>query len=189
MDTPEQAELRRAVRLRAERDGYRPVARQVGMSPTGLRKFVGGSPGIPRTWEKVRSWYAREVEPSAAARKTAPVALDALVRFVEPDLQAEARRTVTDGLARLYGERGRPVPGWLAALDGALHAYEAALRRQVDGFATVTPIKGAAFVVMNPPVEGEPRDAVRHIAEHGVWHGDVFVPPHQIKSVRLGGML
>ncbi|HEX8904387.1 MAG TPA: hypothetical protein VF771_06065, partial [Longimicrobiaceae bacterium] len=52
--------VRQALRSAVERDGLRPVARAVGMTPTGLAKALG-SGVAPRgsTQTKMRDWYVR----------------------------------------------------------------------------------------------------------------------------------
>lgn len=113
MDTREQAELRRAVTQAAETQGVREVARQVGLSPMGLRNVMWGVKPLNRTWAKLRDWYGREGSGAVEAREdAAPVALEAMLQHVAPVLRAEVREAIVADLGRIYGEAGVPArPG------------------------------------------------------------------------------
>ena len=53
------AELRSAVAQGVSSTSLREVARQVGMSPTGLRNFLDGSEPYSTTRQKLERWFVR----------------------------------------------------------------------------------------------------------------------------------
>ncbi|HEX9939764.1 MAG TPA: hypothetical protein VGB15_21695, partial [Longimicrobium sp.] len=52
--------LRETVRLRVEATSLRAVARQVGMSPSGLEKFLAGGTPYAGSRQKLQDWWERE---------------------------------------------------------------------------------------------------------------------------------
>lgn len=52
--------IRAAATAATERSSLREAARDVGMSPTGLRNFLDGATPYARTFVKLRSWYLRK---------------------------------------------------------------------------------------------------------------------------------
>lgn len=188
MDTTEQAELRSAVRQAVDATGLRAVARQVGMSAAGLRKFLRGSEAQPSTWTKVRAWYMREfISSTEGAAESAAVALTAFLHHVEPGLRQRAESAIGELLGRLYGEAGLLAPAWLPGLEGALNAYDEAREEGRQHFAMVDLVRGPSFALAEQPFKGEPRAVAEEIATaRGVWQGDVFHPFHRINRVRVG---
>ncbi|HEX2190486.1 MAG TPA: hypothetical protein VHG51_16375 [Longimicrobiaceae bacterium] len=184
MDTREQAELRRAVTQAAETQGVREVARQVGMSPMGLRNVTKGVQPHPRTWAKLREWYARErgahVEMGEDA---APVALEAFLQLIAPTLRVPVREAIVGALGRLYGEAGLPAPAWLTEMPGAVKAYEAGADRRRPPFAVVEVAQGGRVVLESQPEPGEPRAVVEEIARRGVWRENTFYPSQRIVRI------
>ncbi|HWK90336.1 MAG TPA: DUF433 domain-containing protein [Longimicrobium sp.] len=57
MDTTAIRDLREVVRSHVNRTSLRAVARQVGMSPSGIHKFLQGSQPYSPTLRRLRSWY------------------------------------------------------------------------------------------------------------------------------------
>ena len=53
------ASLRAEIGLAIESTSLRSVAREVGMSPMGLRNFVAGTTPYPPTWRRLNDWYLR----------------------------------------------------------------------------------------------------------------------------------
>lgn len=56
-------QLRDAVGFRIEETGLRPTAREIGMSATGLAKFVNGSEPQMQTLHKLRKWHSARPAP------------------------------------------------------------------------------------------------------------------------------
>jgi hypothetical protein len=110
--------LREAIAARAENTSLRNVAREVGMSPTGLKKFLQGTSPYSPTLRRLRSWYVQYAGVSSGGLEyqDAHAALNVLVH----DLTPEARRSTThrfiECLARGYNDSGKSPPSWIAEL-------------------------------------------------------------------------
>ena len=50
--------IRAALHQRIEETGLRATAREVGMSPTGLRQMVEGATPYKKTLDRITTWYA-----------------------------------------------------------------------------------------------------------------------------------
>ncbi|HEV2149195.1 MAG TPA: hypothetical protein VGR37_17440 [Longimicrobiaceae bacterium] len=114
------ARIREALARWVEKTSLRQAARETGMSPTGLRKVLGGSRLHTSTERKLLAWYlrhlARQGEHAAADVDTAAAALDLLTE----GLPAPTRGMVAAGLLRRiaegYRQAGLPVPAWVETL-------------------------------------------------------------------------
>jgi len=96
----------------------RAVARGVGMSPTGLTKFLDGSNPYGPTIERVRNWYYG----TAGVHQTPPEEIiSVLRRFVvtlpEPNTGVERLLAAVD---ESYRHAGMFVPGWVSAARARL---------------------------------------------------------------------
>ena len=117
--TPTIPHLREIAAARVGATSLRRVAREIGMSPTGLRKFLdGGEPYAP-TVHRLRVWYLRfGVTPSAA--EIGPEDASAALAVLVHDLPETPRRQAADGmlesLGRSYEASGRGRPPWVAEL-------------------------------------------------------------------------
>jgi len=119
-NTPHQTvqHLREMAAARVESTSLRGVAREIGMSPTGLKKFLQGTAPYSPTVRRLRKWYLQH-----AALPTGEVgfhdASNALAVLTH-DLPAEPRRSTSDCvlecLARGYDLSGRSRPRWVAEL-------------------------------------------------------------------------
>ena len=188
MDTAEQAELRAAVARALETQGTRPVARQVGMSPMGVRNVALGKNLHEATWTKLREWYSREAAKQKLVQlEAAPVLLELLLRHVAPVLREQVGGAFLDAVGRLYGQEGMHAPGWIALDAEALRAYEHGADLRRAPFAVVELTRGDRLVLIEQPFAGHPRSVVEEIAAgRGVWSGDVYYPPHRIYRVTYG---
>lgn len=108
--------LREAVAERVDAHSLRHVARAVGMSPTGLQKFLDGSTPYAATRRKLERWYVREAASRAGAADAESVR--AALHVLGRDLPAaERRKALEDIVLRLeaaYRDAGREPPPWLA---------------------------------------------------------------------------
>lgn len=110
--------LRDVVAERVEAESLRRVAREVGMSPSGLQKFLDGATPYSATRRKLERWYVREAARygEGAGRATALAALHVLGQDLPP---AERRRVLSDIVDRLeagYRASRRAPPAWLDEL-------------------------------------------------------------------------
>ena len=109
--------MRESVAIRVQATSLRAVARQVGMSPTGLEKFLRGGTPYARSRQKLHDWWMREGSTPRAevTSEGVSVALGALVRDLAPPFRDEAVRDLLRTLLAAYASRG-PVPAWLDEL-------------------------------------------------------------------------
>lgn len=109
--------LREAVDRGVAQSSLRATAREVGMSPTGLRKFLEGAEPYSATRRKLERWYVREMAQGYVGSLTpsaAESAVEILLHDVTPGHRSEGRRRLIDALREVYGANE---PSWLAALD------------------------------------------------------------------------
>lgn len=110
--------LRETAADRVEKTSLRSVAREIGMSPTGLKKFLLGTAPYSPTLRRLRKWYiTHAVE---AGDEVGKPAASAALAVLTSDLAPEARRGafggIVDLLARAYDQSGRQRPAWLMDL-------------------------------------------------------------------------
>jgi len=110
--------LREAVTIRVQATSLRSVARQVGMSPSGLDKFLAGGMPYQKSRRKLFDWLLRERNNLGADLTVdgIAIALGSLVRDLPPDRRAQALHTLLDTLRALYDEHSETSPAWLAEI-------------------------------------------------------------------------
>ena len=110
--------LREAVTIRVQATSLRSVARQVGMSPSGLDKFLAGGMPYQKSRRKLFDWLHRERNNLGADLTVDGIAaaLGSLVRDLPPDRRAVALHTLLDTLRSLYDEHSETSPAWLSEL-------------------------------------------------------------------------
>ena len=105
----------------AQEIAQRGLAREIGMSPTGLRDFLEGADPYLKTERKLRAWFTRRKRRGAPETVTPEVAQAALAVLLE-HLPERTRPTAADGLLEfLHGASEAsevPVPRWIATLRG-----------------------------------------------------------------------
>ncbi|MEX2611102.1 MAG: hypothetical protein WEA24_14240 [Gemmatimonadota bacterium] len=117
--------LRDAVAVRVRYRSLRQVAREVGMSPTGLRKFLDGSEPYSATRLKLEHWYVLERLPDdIPSTDAARVALSTLTRGLPADGADGARATerrLLDVLERAHARAtAGHAPSWIRELRHGL---------------------------------------------------------------------
>jgi hypothetical protein len=110
--------VRRSVALQVQSTSLRHVARRVGMSPTGLEKFLRGAEPYTIIRRKLVDWWTREGESPNAEVSTdlASDALQALVRDLPASQQRGAMVEMLQVLRAAHEMDGVPVPTWLREL-------------------------------------------------------------------------
>jgi hypothetical protein len=110
--------LRETVAVRVQASSLRAVAKQVGMSPTGLEKFLGGSTPYARSRQKLHDWWVREgARPrSDMTAGGVEIAMGALLRDLPPEYRDESMRRLVRSLVRVYAAQESPPPPWLDEL-------------------------------------------------------------------------
>jgi hypothetical protein len=110
--------LREAVTIRVQATSLRSVARQVGMSPSGLDKFLSGAMPYQKSRRRLFDWLHRERDNLGADLTVDGVAaaLGSLVRDLPPDRRGRALDTLLATLRVLYDEHSETSPPWLAEI-------------------------------------------------------------------------
>lgn len=110
-------ELREVIAARLASMSLRSVARAVGMSPSGLQKFVDGAVPYLPTRQKLERWYVRETAEyhGGMTLAAALAAVRVLIDDLPPPRQERAAQELVSTLARLYGEEDAR-PTWLEEL-------------------------------------------------------------------------
>lgn len=115
--------VRDHVRRRVEETGLRNVARQIGMSPSGLAKLLDGTTPYQKSIRKLYAWYARELtsgKPPVDAKMIA-AALRVLARLVPPAGRSRFVDSVVEVLTRRL-PAGTRLPELLAPYDDFIRA-------------------------------------------------------------------
>ncbi|HEU0053373.1 MAG TPA: hypothetical protein VFQ39_09360 [Longimicrobium sp.] len=113
--------IREALRLEVEATSLRAVAREVGMSPMGLRNFIGGSSttSYSATVRKLSAWYVRH---HASRHAFHPDAARAALSMLLEKIPEAHRDAVGDrllaALAGMHRELEVRPPAWLEGLLG-----------------------------------------------------------------------
>ena len=106
--------LRKAVMRAVLATSLRQVARDVGMSPTGLDNFlVGLSEPYSQTRRKLESWYVRQSAASGdITGETITAALAVLLDGISPDQAECARERIMDVVRTAHRDGGTQRPAW-----------------------------------------------------------------------------
>ncbi|HEU4882428.1 MAG TPA: hypothetical protein VFT45_09295 [Longimicrobium sp.] len=120
-EDPRSASIRRVREVaaaRVENTSLRGVAREIGMSPMGLRNFIHGTAPYSPTLRRLRNWYVRYAaeRPGAVEREEATAALSVLVHDMDSAPRRQAAVTVLDAVALGYEQSGVVKPAWVAEL-------------------------------------------------------------------------
>jgi hypothetical protein len=110
--------LREMAAARVENTSLRSVAREIGMSPTGLKKFLQGTAPYSPTIRRLRTWYVQyaALQSGAVEVEDATNALSVLVHDLSPDPKREAAVCVLECVGRGYDQSGRSRPAWFDKL-------------------------------------------------------------------------
>jgi len=110
--------LRQAARIYVDATSLRHAARDIGMSPTGLRGFIDGADPYVKTTRKLTEWYVREIQSRSAelSRESAGSALSLLVQHMPEAQRGLTMLQVLDVLERRCRETSTPRPVWLVEL-------------------------------------------------------------------------
>jgi hypothetical protein len=103
--------FRAALRQAIARSTLRSVAREVGMSPSGLQNFLDGSNPYGKTRERLRLWYFREAGFSSFPVEDAAYILRRLVGTLPtPDYGVAG---VLDAVDSAYQRASMRAPDWV----------------------------------------------------------------------------
>ena len=151
--------LRDAVAIRVQATSLRAVARQVGMSASGLHKFIAGGMPYTKSRRKLFRWLQREKQNlhSDLSMDVVASAVTCLLTDVPPARQERAARALVDALRDVYARHtDTPPPPWLAELT----------RRMEDAAAPPAPDRDASTEAgAAPSQDAGPDDAPDAAAE------------------------
>lgn len=113
--------LREAARRAVARTSSRAVARDVGLSPTGLDLALNTSVvWRASTRRKLTDWFIRQAADAAESdAATVRAALDVLLEKVPGGEREQARAALLAAVEALHRERGREPPRWVGELRGS----------------------------------------------------------------------
>ncbi|WP_420126786.1 hypothetical protein [Longimicrobium sp.] len=111
--------LRETAAARVENTSLRSVAREIGMSPTGLKKFLQGTAPYSPTLRRLRSWYVQyaAVQSGNVGLEDATAALNVLVHDLAPDPRKDTAGCLLECVGRGYDQSGKARPAWMAELQ------------------------------------------------------------------------
>lgn len=120
-DGPEQRLIplmREAVTERAERTSLRNAAREIGMSPSGLQKFLEGGMPYTKTIHRLRRWYLQHAGDARdeLSEDEAYAALSVLVHDLPPGSRAYTVATMVECVEQAYARARRDVPAWVTGI-------------------------------------------------------------------------
>jgi hypothetical protein len=86
--------LRAAARRRVERSSLRQVAREIGLSASGLDKFLNGASPYRKSLLKLEAWYLTKAD--GTEETTSPEAVAAAIRILAGFLPSAKRSAFVD---------------------------------------------------------------------------------------------
>jgi hypothetical protein len=110
--------IRREAELARDASSLRSVAREVGITPMGLRAFLR-SEGTPqaRTVRKLNTWYAlRMATHRPEGEDEARAALTILAGYYSERRRLKVVQRVLDDMEQEFREDGAEVPAWVETL-------------------------------------------------------------------------
>jgi hypothetical protein len=110
--------LRGSVAAHVEKTSLRRVARAIGMSATGLKKFLEGADPYGPTLQRLRTWYVKyaAVPGGHLGLEDASAAMNVLLADLAPEARHRMAGQVIDALAHGYDRTDRDSPAWLSDL-------------------------------------------------------------------------
>ena len=110
--------LRESAAARVENTSLRSVAREIGMSPSGLKKFLQGTAPYSPTLRRLRTWYVHyaALQHGFVETEDATAALSVLIHDLGPEPKREAAACVLDCMSRGYDQSGQARPVWITEL-------------------------------------------------------------------------
>ena len=111
-------QLRTAVIERVERTSLRSAAREIGMSPTGLKKFLDGNMPYTKTIHRLRRWYLQHTaqKREELSDEDAFAALRVLVFDLPPGVQSQTVDAMLQCMEDSYVRTHREIPAWVAEM-------------------------------------------------------------------------
>jgi hypothetical protein len=108
--------LREAAAREVASRSLRSVAREIGLSPNGLRNFLHGAEPRPATRVKLERWLASRRRGHAPRVSSLVRLLGELGEGLRPEEVSALGRRVAAFLEELYRTRGQAPPAWIRDL-------------------------------------------------------------------------
>lgn len=120
--------MRDTIAARVENTSLRSVAREMRMSPSGLRKFLDGAAPYSPTMRRLRQWYLQygADQTGEVSADEASAALKVLVHDLSPGARRDTAASILEQLGRAYEASGKPRPEWLMEMIASESAPEEA---------------------------------------------------------------
>jgi hypothetical protein len=117
-------ELREIAAAEVQAGTLRSVAREIGLSPVGLQKFLAGSSPYAKTRKRLFEWWSREHRHLLPELSSPAVSqeVEAVIGAVPPEQRAAVRDDLIATLRRLYEALPDRCPEWVGELAQAPHA-------------------------------------------------------------------
>jgi len=133
--------FRIALEAAISRSSLRAVAEEVGMSPSGLTKFLDGASPYGKTVERLQSWYIREVgvqriQPDHIANQLRRI----VATLSEPD---SGVANLLDAVVAAYAAEGMEPPQWVAQVRALLRAGQKRRSDTPQSDAVTKPLNAA----------------------------------------------
>lgn len=111
-------QMREAVMERVERTSLRTAAREIGMSPSGLKKFLDGNMPYTKTIHRLRRWYLAHAAEGREelSEEDAHAALRVLLHDLPPAIQAQTVDAMLHCMEQSYTRSRRDIPPWVAEM-------------------------------------------------------------------------
>ena len=111
--------MRESAAGRVRNTSLRGVAREIGMSPTGLKKFLLGTAPYSPTLRRLRNWYVQyaAVQQGHVGLEDAYSALKVLVHDLAPDPRRDTAGCLLECVGRGYDQSGKARPAWMQELQ------------------------------------------------------------------------
>lgn len=106
---------RQAAQRAVDATSLRHVAREIGLSPTGLQHFLQGGEPYAKSLQKLGDWYIRRAATAGhgAERDTVEAALTLLLLSLPDADRGAVREQVLAVLREAHERTGTPPPDWL----------------------------------------------------------------------------
>lgn len=153
-------QLREAVARAVDATSLRKVAKEVGVSPTGLKGFLLGRGLYGPSRRRLTAWYMVKEEsgevPAAPSLDDASASVTLLLREIEDELGPERAAALRADMSRCLGSGWEGMPGAEAAVEGVKVRYRGRhpVRRK-PGFRPAPPAGAPApnsvvFLLLDP---------------------------------------
>lgn len=107
--------MRETVMEHVERTSLRTAAKEIGMSPSGLKKFLDGNMPYTKTIHRLRRWYLQHISRTREELSSEEVfaALRVLLYDLPAGVHAQTVEAVLQCMEQGYVRTHREIPAWV----------------------------------------------------------------------------